>query len=129
MASESTNIGTHSELRVMTALLANGYEVSKPIAPEVYDLSVRDPRSGEHFRVQVKTARYRERENRQPAWVIDARKSNGEAYTPDEAEYIAGVTDDGVYLIANTGQTEYWARPDLINEKWTRVGEAYQRQV
>lgn len=128
MANESTNKGTHSELRVATALLANGYEVSKPFAPEVYDLSARDPRTGEHFRVQVKTARYRERDNRQPAYVIDARKGNGEPYTPEDTEYIAGVTEDAVYLIPNTGQIEYWARPDLIDAKWTKLETAYQRQ-
>ncbi|MCG7407734.1 group I intron-associated PD-(D/E)XK endonuclease [Paenibacillus sp. ACRRX] len=127
MASESTNIGTHSELRVMTALLANGYEVSKPIAPEVYDLQVHDPRTGEFFRVQVKTARYRERENRLPAYVVDARKGNGDPYTLRDAEYIAGVTPDAVYLIPNKGQIEYWAQPSLIDAKWMRLEEAYQR--
>ncbi|MFW5434303.1 group I intron-associated PD-(D/E)XK endonuclease [Paenibacillus apiarius] len=125
MASESTNIGTHSELRVALALLANGYEVSNPIASEVYDLSCRDPRTGEHFTVQVKTARVRE--DRDGAIVVTARKSNGQTYTRAECDYIAGVTEDAVYLIPNAEQTEYWARPDLIDEKWTRLETAYQR--
>ena len=127
MASESTNIGTHSELRVMTALLANGYEVSKPIAPEPYDLTVRDPRSGEHFRVQVKTARVRE--DRDGAIVVTARKSNGQTYTREECDYLAGVTEDAVYLIPNVEQTEYWAKPDLVDAKWTRLTTQFQRNI
>lgn len=126
MANESINLGTHSELRVMTALLANGYEVSKPIAPEPYDLTVRDPRNGEHFRVQVKTARVRE--DRGGAIVVIARKGNGQFYTLDECDYLAGVTEDAVYLIPNAEQTEYWATPDSIDERWTRLESAYQRK-
>lgn len=125
MASESTNIGTHSELRVMLALLANGYEVSQPIASEVYDLSVRNPRNGEHFTVQVKTARVRE--DRDGAIVVTARKSNGQIYTREDCDYLAGVTEDAVYLIPNVEQTEYWAKPDSIDAKWTRLETAYQR--
>lgn len=126
MANESINLGTHSELRVATALLANGYEVSKPIAPEPYDLTVRDPRNGEHFRVQVKTARVRE--DRGGAIVVIARKGNGQFYTLDECDYLAGVTEDAVYLIPNAEQTEYWATPDSIDERWIRLESAYQRK-
>ncbi|MCR8843125.1 group I intron-associated PD-(D/E)XK endonuclease [Paenibacillus sp. SC116] len=127
MANESTNIGTHSELRVALALLANGYEVSKPIASEVYDLSVRDPRNGEYFTVQVKTARVRE--DRDGAIVVSARKNNGQIYSRTDCDFLAGVTEDGVYLIPNAEQTEYWAMPDLIDAKWTRLDAKYQRNT
>lgn len=125
MASEQSNIGVHSELRVMTALLANGYEVSKPIVPEPYDLTVRDPRDGRHFRVQVKTAHIRE--DRGGSIVVTAKKRNGASYTLDECDYIVGVTKDAVYMIENTEQTEYWAMPDLVDAKWRRLGVDFVR--
>lgn len=117
MANENINIGAHSELRAQMALLANGYEVAKPIAPESYDLTVRDPRTGRHFRVQVKTARVRP--DRDGAIVVYAKKSNGEPYTRADCDYLIGVTETGVYLIENRELGEYWATPENIAEKWT----------
>ena len=57
-----------------------------------------------------------------------ARKGNGQFYTLDECDYLAGVTEDAVYLIPNAEQTEYWATPDSIDERWTRLESAYQRK-
>lgn len=119
MANVSVNIGTHSELLAATALLAAGYEVNKPIAAESYDLSARDPVTGEWARYQVKTAR--RRDDRDGAVVIYAKRSNGDVYTRDDCDYLIGVLDDAVYVTECRGISEYWVTAGGIDEKWRRL--------
>ena len=116
MAHESINIGKRSELLAQTALLANGYEVAQPIAPEPYDLVARDPVTGSWATFQVKTVRIREDRG---AAVVVAKRSDGSPYTRQDADYLIGVVGDEVYLIKNTGQSEYWSPIDDI--RWERL--------
>lgn len=109
--------GRYSELLAQTALLAAGYEVSEPIAPEVYDMVARHPQTGEYMRVQVKTARVRE--DREGAIVVYTRKGSGEAYTSDDCDYIIGVNGNDVYMFPCVGHAEYWATPGNVDSKWT----------
>ncbi len=102
-----------------TALLAAGFEVSEPIAPEVYDLTVRNPVTNEYHRVQVKTARVRE--DRDGAIVVYARKSGGEPYSPDDCDFIIGVNGSDVYMFPCSGLAEYWATPGNVERKWTKL--------
>lgn len=97
--------------------MANGYEVSEPIAPEVYDVLIRKPDTNEYFRVQVKTARVRE--DRDGAIVVYARKGSGEPYTADDCDLIIGVNGKNVYMFPCVGTSEYWATPANASEKWT----------
>lgn len=121
MAHITQVIGKCSELTAMLALYANGWQVSEPPLDEVYDIVARHPQITQNrwVTLQVKTARIRqERDN---AIVISAKKSSGESYSREECDYIIGVTDDAAYLIENTGQGEYWAKPANIDDKWTKL--------
>jgi hypothetical protein len=119
MAHYTINLGTHSELIASAALLAAGYEVSKPIQPESYDLSTRDPETGETKYYQVKTARVRE--ERDGYIVINARKGKDGIYPKDEVDYIVGVHGEDVYILENREIKEYWVSPHTIDQKWTKL--------
>lgn len=116
MANATTIKGRNSELTVMTALLANGWEVAEPVAPESYDLVARAPDAADWVRIQVRTANVRR--DRDNAIVVSGRKKDGRPFTSEDCEYLAGVLDDTVYLIECTGQTEYWATETTAREKW-----------
>lgn len=118
MAHNSINIGKRSELLAQTALLANGYEVAQPIAPEPYDLVARDPITGSWATFQVKTARVREDRG---AVVVVAKRNDGSPYTPQDADYLIGVIGNDVFLIENTGQGEYWSTPEGIDARWRKL--------
>ena len=118
MAHNSINIGKRSELLAQTALLANGYEVAQPIAPEPYDLVARDPITGSWATFQVKTARVREDRG---AVVVVAKRSDGSPYTKNDADFLIGVVGSDVYVFENTGQGEYWTTPDGIDSRWKRL--------
>lgn len=127
IAHETQVTGRHSELLAATALLANGFEVAQPIAPEVYDLLVRNPATNDYSRVQVKTARVRE--DRDGAIVVYARKGNGEAYTPDDCDMIVGVNGGDVYIFPCRGISEYWSNPNSASDKWTLLPTALRREA
>lgn len=119
MAHESMVTGMISEITAMRALIQNGWEVAKPQVPEVYDLVAKDPHTGKFLKIQVKTARVRD--DRDGAIVIIARKGNGQAYTPEEADLIAGVLGDTVYLTEVTGQQEYWSTQTSASKRWVEI--------
>lgn len=103
----------------MTALLANGWEVAEPVAPEPYDLVARPPEQNDWIRIQVRTAHVRK--DRDNAIVVYGRKNGGKPFTPNDCDYIAGVHGDTVYLFECTGLTEYWATETTAREKWTVI--------
>jgi hypothetical protein len=107
MAHETQVTGAYSELMAEAALLANGYEVARPIAPESYDMVARNPLTNDYQRIQVKTVRVRE--DRGGALVVYARRSNGEAYSADDCDAFIGVNGDDVYMFDNRVKTEYWS--------------------
>ena len=120
MASSNTAlIGTLSELTAARVLHANGYEVSKPLGIEAYDLAARDPATGKFMRIQVKTGRIRT--DRNNAMFINAKKSSGAPYTHSDCDYLCAVFGDDVYLIRNRGLTEYWGTADNVGTKWKRL--------
>lgn len=96
-----------------------GYEVSKPLLDEVYDLLARDPTNNAVYKIQVKTLRIRE--DRDNALVVVARKGNGQAYTPDEVDYIIGVNSDHAYMFECTGISEYWSTETSAKTRWLRL--------
>lgn len=93
-----------------------GYEVSKPLVDEVYDLLARDPANGEFMRVQVKTLRIRA--DRDNALVVYARKGNGQAYTTDEVDIIVGVDHTRAFMFECTGLSEYWSTEQSAKKRW-----------
>jgi hypothetical protein len=96
-----------------------GYEVAKPLVPEVYDFLARDPVNGKAYRIQVKTLRIRA--DRDNALVVYARKGNGNAYTKDEVDYIVGVDGNRAFMFECTGFAEYWATETSAGKRWIEL--------
>lgn len=120
MAHDTVTKGRHAELIAITALLANGWLVMEPTAPDVFDLGITRPGWKEYKRVQVKSARLRHKEGTD--WVVvTGTKSNGEHYSKDEVDYFIGVHEGVAYMFENRGISEYWAKPTELGDKWTRL--------
>jgi hypothetical protein len=119
MAHQTITKGRHSELLAQTALLANGWSVSEPIAPEPFDLVARAPGSTEWQRIQIKSARVRD--DRNGEIVCYARKNNGKNYDADDCDLFIAVLNSDVYMFANRGISEYWVGADNIADKWTKL--------
>lgn len=97
-----------------------GYEISKPLVDEVYDLLARDPANGEYYRVQVKTLHVRP--DRGNALVVFARRGSGQAYTADEVDLIIGVDRNRAFMFECTGLTEYWSTEQTALKRWITLG-------
>jgi hypothetical protein len=119
MAHETITKGRHSELLAQTALLANGWNVSEPIAPEAFDLVARAPGSADWLRIQIKSARVRD--DRDGSIVCYARKNNGKNYDENDCDLFIAVLNSDVYLFPNRNISEYWVTPENIAEKWTKL--------
>ncbi|WP_425388941.1 group I intron-associated PD-(D/E)XK endonuclease [Cytobacillus solani] len=111
--------GRHSELLAQTALLANGWSVAEPIAPEPFDLVARAPGTTEWRRIQIKSARVRD--DRKDQVVCNARKNNGKPYEISDCDLFIAVLNGEVFMFENREITEYWVGVDLIDTKWTRL--------
>ena len=120
MAHETQRTGRVSELTVERALLSRGYEVSRPILDEKYDLLMREPGApSKDFKlVQVKTIRRRVDRNNE--MVIYATNGRGVPYVAEDVDYIAGVEGTTVYLVECTGLKEYWASDEAAARKWRK---------
>lgn len=115
--------GAISELTAASLMMSQlGYEVAKPLVPEVYDLLARDPANGEVYRVQVKTLRIRK--DRDNALVVYTRKSNGKAYTAEEVDLIIGVNGDRAFMFDCEGLTEYWSTEQTARKRWITLSNA-----
>ncbi|KYC67209.1 hypothetical protein [Heyndrickxia coagulans] len=121
MAHETQITGALSELTAAKLMMEQlGYEVAKPLVPEVYDFLARDPANGQSYRVQVKTLR--KRADRDGALVVYAKKNNGKPYTPDEIDLIVGVDGNRAFLFECTGLTEYWSTEQTAKKRWLELG-------
>jgi hypothetical protein len=120
MAHETVTKGRHAELIAITALLANGWTVMEPTAPEPFDLGITRPGWTDFKRVQVKTARLRNRDG--VDWVVvNGSRSTGKPYTRAETDYFIGIVEGDVYMFENREISEYWAKPDELATKWTKL--------
>lgn len=124
MAHETITKGRHSELLAQTALLANGWSVSEPIAPEPFDLVARAPGSTEWQTIQIKSARVRDDRNGEV--VCYARKNNGKPYDKEDCDLFIAVISGNVYLFENRSISEYWVGAETINEKWTKLETGFE---
>lgn len=114
--------GRHAELLAQTALLANGYTVLEPIAPEPFDLAFRRPGDKCTYYAQVKTVLKRDEARYGGEWlIVRGTKNNGKLYKRDEVDYFIAVWQGDVYIFPNSEKSEYWTRPDEIDEKWTKL--------
>src|SRR5699024_6288000 len=114
--------GRHAELLAQTAFLANGYEVSDPVSPLPYDMIVRNPNTGEVSTVQIKTAFLRSEERYGGDYlVVRGSRNNGNVYGLDEVDVFIAVWEGECYLFPNREKSEYWVRPEHIDEKWTKL--------
>src|SRR5690625_1953364 len=112
----------HAELLAQTALLANGWAVSTPIGDQAYDLSFRRTDSKRTYYGQVKTSFTRNEERYGGKYVVvRGAKNNGDVYSKAEVDYFLAIYDGEVYLFPNAEKSEYWIRPEHINEKWTKL--------
>lgn len=118
----SNDKGRHAELIAQTALLASGYTVLEPIAPEPFDLAIKRPGDKRTYYVQVKTA-FKRNEKRYYGEYIVVRgaKRNGDVYTKDEVDYFVAVWDGKVYMFPNREISEYWVRPSELGVKWAEL--------
>lgn len=121
MASTSAIRGGVSELTVQSALMSRGWDVSKPLLDEKYDLVAHEPGTppNQLVRIQIKTIR--PRTDRMDDLVIYATDGKGRPYTTDHCDYLAGVHGADVYLIPCIGQREYWSIPRLASVKWRKI--------
>lgn len=119
MAHETITKGRHSELLAQTALLANGWSVSEPVAPEPFDLVVRAPGTTDWQTVQIKSARIRG--DRNGEIVCYARKNNGKPYDKQDCDKFIAVLNGEVFMFDNREISEYWVGADSIDAKWTRL--------
>lgn len=118
----SSEKGRHAELLAQTALLANGWSVLEPIAPEAYDLAIRRVDDKDTNYVQVKTAFLRDEKRYGGQYiVVRGAKNNGKVYTKEEVDYFAAVWDGRVYLFPNREKSEYWIKPKDMATKWTEL--------
>jgi hypothetical protein len=120
MAHETQITGAISELVAAKLLMETlGYEVAKPLVPEVYDFLARDPVNGNAYRIQVKTLRIRQ--DRDNALVVYARKGNGSAYTKDEVDFIIGVDGNRAFMFECRNKSEYWSTEQTAKERWIEL--------
>lgn len=118
----STEKGRHAELLAQTALLAAGYVVMEPIAPEPFDMAIRRKDTKETSYVQVKTAFMRDDKRYGGEWVIvKGAKNSGKVYAKDEVDYFVAVWQGDVYMFPNRELSEYWERPWNVDDKWTKL--------
>jgi hypothetical protein len=128
MAHETQITGAISELVAAKLLMETlGYEVAKPLVPEVYDFLARDPINGKAYRIQVKTLRIRT--DRDNALVVYARKGNGNAYTKDEVDYIIGVDGNRAFMFECVGHAEYWSTEQTAKKRWIELGSDITTQM
>lgn len=114
--------GRHAELLAQTALLANGWTVSEPIAPEPFDLTIKRAGSKRAYYVQVKTANVRSEERYGTDYVVvRGAKNNGDVYTRKEVDYFVTVLNGDVYMFDNREISEYWSKLTEVSEKWTKL--------
>lgn len=121
MTLASAEVGRHSELLAMSALIAAGYVVMEPTLPEAFDIGIME-RGGNHDlkRVQVKTIIERER-NGVAYYVIRGLKNSGKPYTAADCDYMLGIAGDKAYLTPCAGLTEYWCKKSEASEKWKEL--------
>ncbi|MDR7001612.1 hypothetical protein [Neobacillus niacini] len=128
MAHETQITGAISELVAAKLMMETlGYEVAKPLVPEVYDFLARDPANGRAHRVQVKTLRVRT--DRDNALVIYAKKGNGKPYTPDEVDLIVGVDGNRAFMFECTGLGEYWSTEQTAKKRWIELNNTEAEAV
>ena len=122
----TTEKGKHAELLAQTALLANGYTVLEPIAPESFDLAVRHPTSKETLYVQVKTAYLRDSDEDIKRYgdaylVVKGAPASGRPYLADEVDCFIAVWQGRVFMFPNEGLREYWVKASEVSDKWTEI--------
>lgn len=114
--------GRHAELIAQMALLANGWTVLEPIAPEPFDLAIKRIGDKKTYYVQVKTAFLRDEERYGGEYlVVRGAKNNGDKYTKEEADYFIAIWQGKAYMFPNEEKSENWVRPDHIGDKWTEL--------
>ncbi|PJH94918.1 hypothetical protein [Bacillus sp. SN1] len=132
MAHKTEDTGKYSELIARAALLATGWQaVSTSETEEAFDISAKNPVSGEWKTFQVKTIYVRE--DRGGARVVQARKSDGTPYRCDEVDYFIGVEIGrepvpAVWMFDNREQTEYWGPQSKEGKRWVRMDLAFSRE-
>lgn len=113
----STSKGSHAELIVQTAFIAEGYDVLLPVVPTTYDLALTLPGRPGIIRVQTKMITKRTRDG-VDYFVIKGRRNTGNPYTLEETTLFAGVYDGKVYVTENRVLSEYWCKVEEAHLRW-----------
>lgn len=130
MAHISEITGKYSQTIAEAALMASGWEVAETGTDESYDFVLRDPLSRAWVTAQCKTIR--RRADRDGQLVVYAKNGKGEAYSPDDVDYIVGVLCENgetprIFMFKNTGLKEYWRTEEGAKRDWVEMSIALDR--
>ncbi|KJR67819.1 hypothetical protein [Bacillus velezensis] len=131
MAHKAEDTGKYSELIARAALLASGWQaVSTSETEEAFDISAKDPLSGEWKTFQVKTIYDRKKRG---SLIVQARKSDRTPYKLDEVDYFIGVLIGRgpvptVWMFENRELTEYWGPQSKDGKRWVRMDLNFRRE-
>ncbi|MFN2748063.1 hypothetical protein ACINLE_06960 [Bacillus sp. z60-18] len=132
MAHQTEIIGKYSELIARAALMASGWQaISKAETEEPFDISARDPGTGEWKTFQVKTIR--DRRKQRGYLTVNGRKGDGEAYTPEDADYFIGVlVGEGkfprAWMFDTRSITDYWGPQEKDGKRWVEMNLNFMRE-
>ncbi|PAK29598.1 hypothetical protein CJ467_14465 [Bacillus velezensis] len=132
MAHKAEDTGKYSELIARATLLASGWQaVSTSETEEPFDVSAKDPLSGEWKTFQVKTIIVRKKRGNKR--IVQARKHDGTPYMLDEVDYFIGVeigtgTAPTVWMFENRELKEYWGPQSKDGKRWVRMDLNFRRE-
>ncbi|MGN9867362.1 hypothetical protein [Bacillus swezeyi] len=132
MAHQTEIIGKYSELIARAALMASGWQaVSTADTEEPFDISAKDPGTGEWKTFQVKTIR--DRTEDRGYLTVNGRKGDGHPYTTEDTDFFIGVLiGEGkfprVWMFDNRGITDYWGPSVKEGKRWVEMDLNFMRE-
>ncbi|WP_271750092.1 hypothetical protein [Bacillus paralicheniformis] len=132
MAHQTEIIGKYSELIARAALMASGWQaVSTADTEEPFDISAKDPGTGEWKTFQVKTIR--DRTEKRGYLTVNGRKGDGQPYTAEDTDFFIGVLiGEGkfprVWMFDNRGITDYWGPSEREGKRWVEMDLNFMRE-
>jgi len=132
LAHISETTGKYSQIIAKAGLIASGWEVAETETDESYDFVIRDPLSRAWLTAQCKTVR--KRSDREGQLVVYAKNGKGDAYSPDDIDFIVGVLCENgetprVFMFRNTGLKEYWRTEAGASRDWIEMSIALDRDL
>lgn len=109
-----------SAVMVVRAALHNlGYNTSRPEVDDGADLWALPPEGGPIQRMQVRSIIVRT--DRQGEYVIPARRGNGDAFQPEDIDWLIGVHKGRAWMVPVEGKAEYWSGRNGNTARWHEI--------